>query len=127
MIYAIAFFKKYPVSVYFTLAFTISWGAIVIMVGPDGIPVPVDQRVAIGVAMLLGPSLAGILSTAMISGSAVPITFYRISFRRVRIFKVRLKIPNLNFALIKKIKKYLRNRMVSLIFATKWFHKQLSY
>lgn len=62
------FIKTHPLSIYFTLAFAISWGAIVISVGPDGIPVTADQIVVLGMAMLLGPSVAGILLTGLASG-----------------------------------------------------------
>jgi len=62
------FIKRHPVPIYFTLAFIISWGAMIILVGPDGIPATADQRVALGMAMLLGPSVAGILLTGLASG-----------------------------------------------------------
>jgi len=47
---------------------SISWGAMIILAGPDGIPATADQRVALGMAMLLGPSVAGILLTGLASG-----------------------------------------------------------
>jgi membrane protease YdiL (CAAX protease family) len=62
------FMKTHPLPIYFTLAFVISWGAILISVGPDGIPVTADQMVVLGMAMLLGPSVAGILLTGLASG-----------------------------------------------------------
>jgi membrane protease YdiL (CAAX protease family) len=62
------FIKIHPLPIYFTLAFAISWGAILILVGPDGIPATAEQIVALGMAMLLGPSVAGILSTGLTSG-----------------------------------------------------------
>lgn len=62
------FIKMHPLPIYFALAFAISWGAILILVGPDGIPATAEQIVALGMAMLLGPSVAGILSTGLTSG-----------------------------------------------------------
>jgi hypothetical protein len=38
-----AFIKSYPVLTYFVLAFTITWGGIVLAVGPSGIPATKDQ------------------------------------------------------------------------------------
>jgi membrane protease YdiL (CAAX protease family) len=65
-----AFIKKHPLPTYFALTFAISWGAILIMVGPGGIPVAADQVVVLGMAILLGPSVAGILLTGLTSGKA---------------------------------------------------------
>jgi membrane protease YdiL (CAAX protease family) len=62
------FIKRHPLPIYFTLAFAISWGAILILVGPEGIPATADQLVVLGMAMLLGPSVAGILLTGLASG-----------------------------------------------------------
>jgi membrane protease YdiL (CAAX protease family) len=62
------FIKMHPLPIYFTLAFAISWGAILISVGPDGIPATADQIVVLVMAMLLGPSVAGILLTGLASG-----------------------------------------------------------
>jgi len=63
-----AFIKRHPVPTYFALAFALSWGGILIMVGPDEIPISTDQAVVAGMAMLLGPSLASILLTGLASG-----------------------------------------------------------
>jgi membrane protease YdiL (CAAX protease family) len=64
------FIKRYPLPTYFALTFAISWGAILIAVGPDGIPVTTDQMVVLGMAMLLGPSVAGVLLIGLASGWA---------------------------------------------------------
>ena len=53
--------KAYSLPIYFILAFAISWGAILISVGPDGFPVSEEQLPVLIVAMFLGPSLAAIL------------------------------------------------------------------
>jgi membrane protease YdiL (CAAX protease family) len=60
--------KTHPLPIYFILAFAISWGAILISVGLDGLPVSEDQLPVLIVAMLLGPSLAGILAAGLTSG-----------------------------------------------------------
>jgi membrane protease YdiL (CAAX protease family) len=62
------FIKTHPLLIYFALAFAISWGAILISVGPGGLPVSAEQLPVLIVAMLLGPSLAGILAAALTSG-----------------------------------------------------------
>jgi membrane protease YdiL (CAAX protease family) len=64
------FIKRKPLSTYFVLTFVISWGAILIMVGPSGIPVSTAQVAVLGLAMLLGPSVASILLTCLASGRA---------------------------------------------------------
>ncbi|MFO7867636.1 MAG: hypothetical protein R6V02_12625 [Candidatus Aminicenantes bacterium] len=60
--------KTYPLIIYFFLAFAISWGAIFVSVGPNGFPVTEDQLPVLILAMLLGPSLAAIISAGLISG-----------------------------------------------------------
>ena len=62
------FIKRHSLLVYFTLTFVISWGAVLILAGPNGIPVAEDQAVVLGMALLLGPSVAGILLTGLTSG-----------------------------------------------------------
>jgi len=64
------FIKRHPVLTYFALTFAISWGVILIVVGPGGIPITTDQVVVLGMATLLGPSVAGILLTGLASGRA---------------------------------------------------------
>lgn len=60
--------KRHSLLIYFTLTFIISWGAVLILAGPNGIPVAEDQAVVLGMALLLGPSVAGILLTGLTSG-----------------------------------------------------------
>jgi membrane protease YdiL (CAAX protease family) len=62
------FTKTHPLLIYFILAFAISWGAILVSVGPGGFPVSEDQLPVLIVAMLLGPSLAGVLAAGLTSG-----------------------------------------------------------
>ena len=68
------FIKRYPVLTFFTLAFAISWSGILLIVGLGGFPTAREQFVtqlpfAI-LAMLGGPSLAGLLMTGLIYGKA---------------------------------------------------------
>jgi membrane protease YdiL (CAAX protease family) len=62
------FIKRQPLPTYFVLTFVISWGAILIIVGPSGIPISTAQVAVLGMAMLLGPSLASILLTGLAFG-----------------------------------------------------------
>ena len=70
-----SFIKKHPMLTYFALAFAISWGGILLVVGgPDAIPSPSEQAmkllpVAI-LVMLVGPSVAGLLLTGLVDGRA---------------------------------------------------------
>jgi membrane protease YdiL (CAAX protease family) len=62
------FIKRHPLMTYFALTFVISWGGILIVVGPGGFPVTTEQLEMLGLATLLGPSVAGILLTGLASG-----------------------------------------------------------
>jgi uncharacterized protein len=69
-----AFIKRHPLLSYFALAFAISWGGILIAVGlgPGGFsatPQQLQMAVPYAVpAMILGPSVAGILLTGLLYG-----------------------------------------------------------
>jgi uncharacterized protein len=71
-----AFVKSHPLLSYFALAFAISWGGILIAVGlgPGGFsPTPQQFQMAVPYAvpaMILGPSVAGILLTGLLYGKA---------------------------------------------------------
>jgi membrane protease YdiL (CAAX protease family) len=69
-----AFIKRYPILTYFTLTFAISWGGILIVIGPGGIlgtkEVSEGLMPFVYLATLLGPSLAGILLTGLVDGRA---------------------------------------------------------
>src|SRR4051812_30510620 len=60
------------VSTYFVLAFAISWGGVLAVVGFDGFPGTADEfRVLLPmvvIAMLAGPSVAGVAATALFLG-----------------------------------------------------------
>jgi CAAX protease family protein len=66
--------NRHPVPAYYALVFAISWGGILILVGPGGIP-GTSQQVErlmpfVLVALFAGPSVAGVLMTALVSGRA---------------------------------------------------------
>jgi uncharacterized protein len=67
-----AFITRYPVRTYFALAFAVSWAGVLFAVGPGGIPTTIEHLMTIGpamyVAMLAGPSVAGLLMTSLVSG-----------------------------------------------------------
>jgi membrane protease YdiL (CAAX protease family) len=64
------FIKIHALPIYFVLVFVISWGAILLSVGFDGIPTTTDQVAVLGMAMLFGPSVAGLLLIGIASGKA---------------------------------------------------------
>lgn len=68
------FIKRYPVLVYFILTFVISWGCMVLVIGPDGFPMTPEQFELVGplvyVGLLVGPSTAGLLLTGLVDGRA---------------------------------------------------------
>ena len=69
-----AFIKSHPLLSYFALVFAISWGAVLIVVGPSGFlgtkEIPQGLEPFLYVAMVLGPSVAGILFTSLLHGRA---------------------------------------------------------
>ena len=69
-----AFIIRHPVRSYFALTFAISWGGFLIAVGPGGFPGTGSQFDTlvpfVVLAMLAGPSVAGILMTGLVSGKA---------------------------------------------------------
>jgi membrane protease YdiL (CAAX protease family) len=67
-----AFIKTHPLLSFFALAFVISWAGIVLVVGPSGISanrLPSDMQIALLFpTMVVGPSVAGLLLTALLYG-----------------------------------------------------------
>lgn len=68
------FIKRFPVLTYFILTFAISWGGFVLVVGPGGFAsTNVWQATSFAfavMAMLAGPSVAGLLMTGIAGGRA---------------------------------------------------------
>lgn len=70
-----AFIERHPLPTYFALAFAISWGAVLLVIGGSGgIPGTTEQTgrllPLVVLAMLVGPSVAGILLTGLVYGRA---------------------------------------------------------
>lgn len=68
------FIKQHPLLTFYALTFTISWGWILILVGPGGFPVKAEQfgrqMVFVYPAMFAGPSIACLLLTGLVYGRA---------------------------------------------------------
>jgi len=68
-----AFIKRNPLLTYFSLAFAISWGgALLVIGGPGGIPGTPEQieklMLLVVMALMAGPSVAGLLLTGIVYG-----------------------------------------------------------
>jgi CAAX protease family protein len=66
--------KRYPLQAYCALTFAISWGWILAVVAPSGFPVQPDRfeqlMLFVYPAMFVGPAVAGLLLTGLVSGRA---------------------------------------------------------
>ena len=61
------FIRRHPVPVFYALAFAISWGGILLILGPDGLfSTGTTMPLAGGAALLAGPSIAGVLLTGLV-------------------------------------------------------------
>jgi membrane protease YdiL (CAAX protease family) len=69
-----AFIKKHPVSTYFILTFAISWGGVLILGTPYGMPTTPAQFAKhwpiVFLPYFLGPTIAGLLLTGFVRGRA---------------------------------------------------------
>jgi membrane protease YdiL (CAAX protease family) len=69
-----AFIQRHPVLIYFIIVFAISWGGILMVIGPGGIlgtkEISEGLMPFIYLATLLGPSIAGILMIGIVDGRA---------------------------------------------------------
>jgi len=69
-----AFVKQHRVLTYYALVFAISWGGVLLVVGPAGMPgtkAQFDSLLPAAIlAMLAGPSIAGLLLTGLVYGKA---------------------------------------------------------
>lgn len=65
----IAFIKRNPVPTYYALAFAISWGGILLIVGPGGfLRTGATMPMVAGAALVAGPAVAGVLLTGFVDG-----------------------------------------------------------
>jgi membrane protease YdiL (CAAX protease family) len=69
-----AFIKRRPVAAYFILTFAISWGGVLILGAPHGMPTTSEQfeelYPIVFLPYLLGPVISGMLLTALVDGRA---------------------------------------------------------
>jgi membrane protease YdiL (CAAX protease family) len=69
-----SFGRKHPALSYYALVFVISWGGILLLAGPGGIPGRPEQVAEmmpiVLVALFAGPSIAGLVCTALVHGRA---------------------------------------------------------
>ena len=69
-----AFINKHPLLTYYTLAFAISWGGMLLVIGgPSGLPgTPehADRLMGVAFSLMAGPSVAGPLLAGLVSGRA---------------------------------------------------------
>ena len=69
-----SFIGRHPVQIYFVLTFFVSWGGVLILGSPYGMPTTVEQfqRVwpIVFIPYFLGPTIAGLLMTGLVSGRA---------------------------------------------------------
>jgi membrane protease YdiL (CAAX protease family) len=84
------FIRHHPLLAYYVLAFAISWGAVLIVVGPGGFLSTTGSSprfVLAGIASLLGPTVAGFLLTDVVGGRAG----YRDLWSRLRRWRVGVR------------------------------------
>lgn len=108
MITLLNFIKKRPVLAYYLITFISSWGFFLALVGPQGVvgtkKVSAEMLPLIYAGAMLGPSMAGLLMTALLHGKAG----FRELFSRLRNWRVGLNwyafallvAPLLNLALL---------------------------
>jgi uncharacterized protein len=65
-----AFLKRHAVATYYALVFAISWGGIVLALGPDGLFSTGATMAVAGAVLLTGPAIAGVLLTGLVDGRA---------------------------------------------------------
>ena len=63
------FITRHAVPIYYVLAFAISWGGILLIIGPDGLfSTGTTFPFAGGAALLAGPAVAGVIMTGLVDG-----------------------------------------------------------
>lgn len=80
-----ALIARHPAVTYFVLTFAISWGLVILVVGPDGFPGTTEQTQSLLayalVGMVAGPSIAGIALTFALGGRSAMREFGRRLFK----------------------------------------------
>ena len=87
---------------FFLLVFLISWGAVFLLAGPSGFPITEDKAMIMGMAILLGPTFATIILTALSGRSGFQRLFSHLFKWRVgmRWYATALLIAPLSTAVI---------------------------
>src|SRR5690349_22476202 len=71
---SVAFIRRHPGLTYYTLVFVISWGGMLCLAGPRGIPGTPAQVASLMpvmlVALFAGPSIASVVCTGWVHGRA---------------------------------------------------------
>jgi uncharacterized protein len=67
----VAFGRRHGVLAYLALTFAFSWGGILVVAGPEGLPLPVtsdplEASPLLYIAMLIGPAVAGLIMTGVL-------------------------------------------------------------
>ncbi len=87
----IAFLKRHPALGYFILTFVISWGGVLVLGAPYGMPTSYTQFQKVWpivfIPYFLGPALAGLLMTGLVSGREG----YRLLGARLRRWRVSVR------------------------------------
>jgi hypothetical protein len=66
------FIKRHPVLTYFALTFALSWGCMLLLIGGSGGIAGTSEQTdpLVYLAMLVGPSITGLLLTGLVDGRA---------------------------------------------------------
>ena len=93
-----ALIKEYSITLYIILAFAISWGCIIMLAGPDNLPIdPKSSEELLPIlytSMLFGPSIAGLLLIGLVEGKSGYVTLM------TRLSKWQLPFPMYLLALL---------------------------
>lgn len=86
-----SFIDRFSVLIYFILAFALSWGCMVLMIGPGSFPISAElaetQGALIYIGLLVGPSVAGLLLIGLLEGKEG----FRTLLSRLRTWRVGVR------------------------------------
>src|SRR5512135_1272025 len=86
-----SFIQRRPALTYFLLTFLISWGGVLILGSPYGMPTTVEQFQKVWpivfIPYFLGPTIAGLLMTGLLSGRAG----FRALLARLARWRIRIR------------------------------------
>lgn len=64
------FIKRHAVPIYYALAFAITWGGALLILGPDGFFATGSDIAGAGALVIAGPAIAGVFMTGLVDGRA---------------------------------------------------------